>query len=102
MGTSVWGRQQIGGAQHRDACEPSPEKAVAPAKLIKSTATNLEIKCGRREGVERGRRGAHVPTGEPEHFLSGVIPGMRYVWHTESFREGSWKEGRKSIVFHMY
>lgn len=80
----------------------SPENAVASAKLIRSTATDLEIKCGRRKGggERRGGKEDYVPIGEPQHFPSGVIPGMcRRQNHSE---RGGGDGGRKSIVFHMY
>lgn len=81
----------------RDAGEPSPEKAVASAKLIKSTATDLEIKCGRRERRRREGRGARGPNRG-----ATALPfwcDSRYVWQTDSFRERRWGGGKKINCF---
>lgn len=75
----------------------SPEKAVASAKLIKSTATDLEIKCGRRKGGGEGRGGGLCPSRGAAALSFWC--DSRYVSQTKSFRERRWGTGEENQLF---
>lgn len=74
------------------------QEVAASAKLIKSTATDLEMAKSAEGGREGTAREPNVPTGEPQHFLAGVIP----VTHGRQNHSEKEEGGGKSIVFHIY